>query len=357
LLKRKSGALILLILFLILGSRGQAAPEELSVSQAVEMALENNLDLLIARSELDNSRIIYQKNKADIMRTGSRYAELQNDLTLLQAEDRFKQTENQVVRDTIDRYFRLILGEKEIRSKEETLALEKRRLEEMEQQVATGHRGQLDLMRQQGIYNRAAFDLEESRQDLLDDQEEFQYRLGLGNMPLLDDEALLQVQIIEVDREKFIEEGLAASIDIQIRDKQYLLAEMDLKRALEADTPSLDLQEKENSLEIAALEIIKAEQGGRHRLQRTFNNLTRVFNNLELARESLQETEESHSIILRQEEAGLITSRDLLASRINLMDSERSYLAALNTYLLGALDIKEARGHSLKEVLHEAISD
>lgn len=341
------------LLFIISGFKATAA--EMDVTEAVGHSIDNSIELSIARIELENSRINFRKNEAEIMRTGSRYAELQNELGLLQAENSFSQTENQLVRDTVRIFFQLILSEMELERKEIILELEQRRLDEVEKQVATGHRSQLDLIQQQGNYNSAAFDLEGSRQDLIQDQEEFKYRLGLEELPPLRGDALSAVEPVEIDLEEFLQKALAAATELQVREKQLELAEIDLNRAREATTPALDLQQKENDLEIARLNIEKSENDARHRFQQMYNGLTRAKNNLQLAEESLEEAEKNHDIVVRQEELGLRTTNDLLSSRISLLGAQQSLYSAVNNYYLTLLEIYEAMGHSLKEVADDIL--
>ncbi len=333
------------------------AQDELEVNEAINLALENSIDLRISKIDLDNSRINYKRNEADIMRTGSRYAELQNELGLLQAENSFTQRENQLVRDTARMFFQIILSEMELERKEVTMELEKRRLDEVERQVQTGHRSQLDLIQQQGNYNSAAFDLEASRQDLIQDREEFKYKLGLEELPPLDSGALGQINPRTIDLEEFLEEAIAASIEITVREKQFELAEIDLNRAKEVTTPTLDLQQKENDLEVARLNIIKTERDIQHRFQQMYNSFVRSRNTLQLAVESLEEAEKNHAIIIRQEELGLRTTNDLLSSRISLMGAQQSLASSVNSYYLILLEIFEAMGRNLKEVADEILQN
>lgn len=348
---KKVGVLLVILVFFSLSTSAQ----EVGIREAIDLSWDNSIDLQIATIDLENSRINYKKTEADIMRTGSRYAQLQNELGLMQAENSFLQSENRLVRDTVSQYFSLILTEMELERKETSLELEKRRLEEVEKQVQTGHRSQLDLIQQQSSYNSAAFELEAVRQDLIQDREEFRYKLGLEELPYITKDILLEVESVEIAQENFLEIALASATEITVREKQLELAEIDLNRAREASTPALDLEQKENNLEIARLNITKTEQDVKHRFQQMYNGFTRAQNSLQLAGERLEEAEKNHEIIVRQEELGLRTINDLLASRISLMGAKQSFSQAVNSYYLVLFDIYEAMGHNLKEVADEIL--
>ncbi len=353
-----SGKNVIFLLFLILVSLSlSTSAQEVGITEAIDLSWDNSIDLQIATIDLENSRINYKKTEADIMRTGSRYAQLQNELGLMQAENSFFQSENRLVRDTVSQYFTLILLEMELGRKEAGLELEKRRLEEVEKQVQTGHRSQLDLIQQQSSYNSATFELEAVRQDLIQDREEFRYKLGLEELPYIKKDILLEVETIEIDPENFLEKALESATEIRVREKQLELAEIDLNRAREASTPALDLQQKENNLEIARLNITKTEQDVRHRFQQIYNGLVRARNNLQLAGERLEEAEKNHEIIVRQEELGLRTINDLLSSQISLMGAKESFSQGVNSYYLILFDIYEAMGHNLKEVADEILQN
>ena len=103
----KNIILFLVIFFIASGGLFAAETKEMNLSQAINLALENNLNLKIANLDLKNAQIDYQKTKANNLLTESRYIELQGDLGLLQAEDNYTQTRNEVIIDVVQKYLLL----------------------------------------------------------------------------------------------------------------------------------------------------------------------------------------------------------------------------------------------------------
>ena len=342
-----------LVLLFILGITPALAGDYLSVDEAVELSLENSKELEIARLELENSRISYQRNKADIMRTESKSAELQNELSLMQAEDRFSRTRDQLAQDIISQYLQLLISGHDLVRLEKELELESRRLEETEKQVEMGHSSQMDLIQRQNSYNSAVFNYEESLEDYKEDQRELAYRLGLKELPPLNEELLQQIIEVEIHRDEFMEKALQASTEIKVQKKQVELAELQLSRAQEADTPPLELEERENDLEIARLNLEKAKKDTEHQNREIYNSFIRAGNSLDLALERLKEAEKNHEIVVRQKDMGLKTGRDLLSSEISFMSSEQSLFNALSSYYTSLLEVKKAMGLNVEEVAHD----
>jgi len=117
--------LFLIIFFTVSGGSFAAETKEMNLSQAINLALENNLNLKIANLDLENAQIDYQKTKANNLLTESRYIELQGDLGLLQAEDNYNQTRNEVIIDVVQKFLQLNQAKKNITAKRKEAELEK----------------------------------------------------------------------------------------------------------------------------------------------------------------------------------------------------------------------------------------
>ncbi|GAJ02584.1 unnamed protein product [marine sediment metagenome] len=101
----KGTILFLVIFFIFSGVLFAAELKEMDLSQAINLALKNNLNLKIANLDLENAQIDYEKTKANNLLTESRYIQLQGDLGLLQAKDNYTQIRNQVIIDVVQNIF------------------------------------------------------------------------------------------------------------------------------------------------------------------------------------------------------------------------------------------------------------
>ncbi len=346
------GAILMIFLFLS-GSSVTADNQDLGIIEACNLVLDNSLELEIAHLEKENARFSYEQTRADLKRSESRTAELQNELSLVQSQESFNNTRDDLILDTISSYFDLIIQKQEVKIREKELELDERRLAETEEQVQLGHQSHMDLISQQSSYNSAAFNLEDARQDLIADQESFARDLDRDEVPPLNSELLQQVERVEICQEGFLEEAVEASFELRVQEKQAQIAKLEWERDQARDISSLELKQVENELKIARLEVEKTREDIHHGLKQTFNSFKRAQNNLLLAENSLDEARESHEIILQQEEVGHKTRNQVLSSKISLKNARQSYWSAVSTYYQSILDLKNSMGRDLKEAGHD----
>ena len=346
------GIILFLILFFI-ASGGLFAEEtkEMNLSQAINLALENNLNLKIANLDLENAQIDYQKTKANNLLTESRYIELQGDLGLLQAEDNYTQTRNEVIIDVVQKYLQLNQAKKNITAKSKEAELEKNLLEEVKAQVKAGHKGNLDLLRQENRYHNAVFDLEKASDDYHQSFREFKLELGLNNQ---EGEGFNLVEVDypivwQIDEEEALKKAIENSFILELRERQIELAKVDLERAEVAASPELDLQKIRNNIELANLNFNKTQKELANSIRKQFYAYKQSINSLDLSRQNLNQAQENNSIIIDQVKAGLKTKNDLLSAEISLLQAEYNLNSAILNYYTAKLTMQKLIGQKIEE--------
>ncbi|GAG86200.1 unnamed protein product, partial [marine sediment metagenome] len=258
----KGTILFLFIFFIFSGGLFAAETKEMNLSQAINLALENNLNLKIANLDLENAQIDYEKTKANNLLTESRYIQLQGDLGLLQAKDNYTQTRNQVIIDVVQKYLQLNQAKKNITAKSKEAELERNLLEEVKAQVKAGHKGSLDLLRQENQYYNAVFNLEKANDDYQQSFREFKLELGLNNQGE-EEFNLVEVnypEIWKIGEEEALKMVIENSFILELRKRQIELAKVDLERAEVAASPELDLRKLRNNIELANLNFNKTQK-------------------------------------------------------------------------------------------------
>ncbi len=347
----KSIILFLVIFFIVSGGLFAAETKEMNLSQAINLALENNLNLKIANLDLENAQIDYQKTKANNLLTESRYIELQGDLGLLQAEDNYNQTRNEVIIDVVQKYLQLNQAKKNINAKSKEAELEKNLLEEVEAQVKAGHKGSLDLLRQENKYNNAIFDLEKANDDYHQYFREFKLELGLNDQEG-EEFNLVEVaypEIWQINEEEALKKAIENSFILELRERQIELAKVDLERAEAAASPELDLRKLKNNIELANLNFSKTQKELTNSIRKQFYTYKQSINSLYLSRQNLNQAQENNSIIIDQVKAGLKTKNDLLSAEISLLQAEYNLNSAILNYYMTKLTMQKLIGQKIEE--------
>lgn len=341
--------LFLVIFFIFSGGLFAAETKEMNLSQAINLALKNNLNLKIANLDLENAQIDYEKTKANNLLTESRYIQLQGDLGLLQAKDNYTQTRNQVIIDVVQKYFQLNQAEKNITSKSKEAELEGNLLEEVKAQVKAGHKGSLDLLQQENKYNNAVFNLEKANDDFHQSFREF--KLGLNNQGE-EEFNLVEVDYLkvwEIGEEEVLKKAIENSFTLELRRRQIELAKVDLERAEVTASPELDLRKLRNNIELANLNLNKTQKELDNSIRKQFYAYKQSINSLDLSQQNLNQSQESSSIIIEQVKAGLKTKNDLLSAEISLLQAEYNLNSAILNYYTAKLTLQKLIGQKIEE--------
>ncbi len=342
--------LFFVIFFVFFGTLWGAELKELNLSQAINLALENNLSLKIAHLDLENAQIDYEKTKANNLLTESRYVELQGDLGLLQAKDNYNNIRNQVIIDVVQKYLQLSQNNKNIAVKDKEIELERNLLEEVTAQVKAGHKGSLDLLQQENKYRNAIFNLEKANDDYHQSFREFKLELGLNNQE--EEFNLIEVnypEVWKIDEEEALKKAIENSFTLELRRRQIELSEVDLERAEVAASPKLDLQKLKNNIELANLNYDKAQKELNNSISEQYYTYKQAINSLDLSQQDLIQAQENNNIITEQVKAGLKTKNDLWSAEISLLQAEYNLKSAILNYYMAKLTLQQLMGQKIEE--------
>jgi len=327
---------------------------ELDLNQAINLALKNNLSLKIADLELKNAEIDYDKTKADNLLTSSRYVELQGELGLLQANDNYAQTRNEIIIEVVQKYIQLLMAKKNIFLKEKGTELEKNLFEEVKAQVDAGHKGSLELLQQENEYYNAVFELEKANNDYNQSFKEFIFELGIDEAEEQEQEFNLKEisypQIWNIDEETALKEAVEQSFVLELCQRKIELAQIDLERAIVASSPSLEIQQLKNNIVLSNLDYEKTLKELNNSISKQYYSYKQAINSLNLSQQNLKQAQENYYILSEQVKAGLKTKNDLLSAEINLLQAEYNLNSALLNYHLAKLTLQQLMGQDIKGV-------
>src|SRR5690606_11497518 len=135
-----------LLLAFLAAAPAAAAEYELTIAEAVQLALRADIDYQIAKLTWENAEI--DDRIARVQGELTPYEQLQRDLSLRRAQNTFAQAHNNLVFGVIDDYLGLIQATRQLEIRERQLALAKAELLRTEQMIEIGNATEQDRLRQ-----------------------------------------------------------------------------------------------------------------------------------------------------------------------------------------------------------------
>ena len=343
-----AGIISILFISLILFSTLSRAeePEELELADVIERAFTESHALKMERIRLDNSRISHKRTMAD---ADTKSAKIRAERSINRAENQFAEKENEVIIDTVERYFDFIIDE--MRKEVEKLDFE---LEEMDfSQTQTrydlGQVGELNFRRQQINFDLDEFNFKRSMENYEENVQEFLIDFAYEeNIELI----TFPPETPELpDKDEFKEKMMDNSFRLYSLEIDIKLAEMDLDREKALDSPELDIKQAENDLKLLELEKEEVLKNLESSARGQYLSIEHDKKNVKVNRERLEQAEKSYEIAQEQREMGIIKRSDLLEERKQLRNAEISYYQSRLDYYTAYLELKKSMGYDLEGLI------
>ncbi|MFW6279025.1 MAG: TolC family protein [Bacillota bacterium] len=348
--------LVIVLVFSSLIVQG-AEIEELKPSAAIELARENSLELQMARLELDNAEIDYEKSKAQNAGDESRYNELQTELQIDQAEENFAGEEESLIISVVEDYMQILSDTEDIEITEKQKDLQKKQLEETKAQHEAGHVGNRELTETEHSYENIQNDLKYAQQELEHLKSKFKNRLGIDQETEIELIEIERPEVMERTKEEVISMIVENNFGLEVDRRQVQLAEVELERAEVSSVSSLDKKKLENDLKLAELNLEKNKQNIKDSAQSQYNSFLRAADSMDMAEKSLAQERENFALAEDRYEAEIVTENQLLSSEIDLLEAENSYNEAIVNYLISELNLMQSMGLDLGRVYDEQLKE
>ena len=313
---------------------------QLDLSTAVNIAIEQNYDLQLARLKLAKAKLEYQRQNASNLLTPSKYSKLSAEFSLAAAENTYQNSLDHVISSTISQYNTIWLANLDLEIKNKQLELAKKELAQAKAQYEIGDIGSIALLEQENKYQDAQFTLEKNHDDYQHNLRTFRITLRLEQNELLP-EKLAYPTIWEIDEQEAITTALNNSRDLKLREDEIELARIDLERA-EVSSSELDWEIKEITLKLTELEKEKTSEEVTTTTQEKYYQFKQTIKDMELKKEQLTEAEEKYLLFDQQHKLGLVTPIELLQYEINLLQAKYRYQAVVANYYLHEQVLKQS---------------
>ena len=337
----------LLFVIMVIGNIQITAQESIKLDfpQAVDLALDNNLEFQKAEYQSKNAEIDNKKNEVENRLTQSNLLERQNELSLIEGKEQYQQKKEDLIIQVIDEYLQLKLTQKDLQVKEKELELEKNTLEEIKAQVKAGYKVELDVLEQSTEYHDALFSFESAKLDYQQLLGNFRVTLGLNSKSQFELVSINTPDFKEIELDEVLQKGRQNSVTLRMNNLEIDLASLELEKSKVSDTPEIDINELENNLAITKLDYQIAQQNLDYQIQSQWQNYVQTKNDITLSQNSLNQIKENKIIISNQVKAGLASKDDELSANIGLLQAEYRIASSVRDYYNALLNLQSIMGN------------
>ncbi|MGM0501606.1 MAG: TolC family protein [Bacillota bacterium] len=347
--------ILLIICFLAIPLVVEAKKEELTLTEAIDLALKYDLGSQLAKANLEESKINYQQQKANNLGLNSRYRSLKNKLNLATAEENYLQARNDLIISVVDNHLTIVEKELDIKAKEKQLEYERELLKSIGIRVERGEENHINLLEQQTDYNEATFDLEQVENDYYLSIRDLELKINRSLDQNMKFKNIKEVKILTLKEEQALQQAVENNRFLELREKYVKLADISLNKSKISQNSELNLRMNRINKKTAGLEYEKEKKDLENEVKKKYYLLQQAIGILDLREQQLQQVEENYQIVKKQKEAGFKTADQLLLATANLLEAEYNYQTAVSNYYLGQLQLQKAMGLEIEVVLDELL--
>lgn len=328
-----------------------AAAKNINLESAVDMALENNLDLKEAKISLEKSKLEYEKSKANNLTTQSDYNKLSAEYSLKNARNSYQNTYDSLVKNVIKQYNSLWLAKYNLQIQEKRKKLEEKLLDESEAKFEIGDIGNISLLEQKNSYRDALYNFRSSKDNYDQSLREFRTTLGLADKGELEFSDLKKPKVWKINKEEVVEASLENSLNLKLKEMNLKLARLDKKRS-EISSSEIDKKIAAKSLEKAEISKKRTKSDLENNSILAYHDYQQSIEEIKLKESNFEKAKEDYRLKKEQYNEGLLTRSELLNYEISMMQAEYDYLSAITNYYNKKIALQQQMNVEL-EVVHD----
>lgn len=330
------------------GITNAAANKTWTLSEAMETALQNNIDIL--RAGLEYEKAITEMEQAQYNAEGidansvtslgtaqtkyvsSKQKELAEKIAKQAYEIAREQTKIQVEKT----YYDVLKAENLVKAKEASVQRTQEQLNLVQKKFKSGAAVKTDVNRAEVSLASARADLANAQRDLKNAQVTFNKTLGLAltaNVKLAPVLKYEQASLPAV--EELSRQALENRLEIQRARNSETIAKLNYDlavRYLAANTYTA--RNYKTELEKAKLDVKQQEQNAQAEVISTIFQVQKADEVVRILTNSLEQAKANHSLAKRRYEIGVGTLVDVLTASVDLADTEAKYIEAVYNYTL-----------------------
>lgn len=301
----------------------------LSIEEAIDIALKNNGDLLIAKINLDNASLDYENKKKDP--TTLILALKQSELNLNLEKVRYENTKLQVIQSVRNAYFNVLEAQAQVRLNEKQLNYYEEVFNATKAKYQVGNATATDVSQTELNYLSAVNSLKTAQNNLTIYWSQFWQTLGISPMEgvTLKEPELKSFSFNFDELFNMAKDNLASLVQAKNNVELY---ELQVKLYDNDYTPKATLISAKNSLESAKKSYEQSLNNAKVTIAQRLEQLNASLKDLEVQQKNLDLAKENYKIAQLKFDAGLITKIDLMSAEINIIKAENNYYSSLHNY-------------------------
>lgn len=305
----------------------------LDLRSAIELAYENNVELLLARLELERAQLGLEQVRALSLIEPSPTLHLQAEAGVTLAERGLSLTKQRIAFEVEEAYYNVLRLQNVVDVLDEAEQMATRQLEVAESRRRSGVATEVDVLRARTSLMQTEADKAQAEDNLALVLVQFRQILGLtpGTIIVLDD-AVVTHELVEMTLEEALAEALANRLELAQVRLGVDVAQRELELATNDYTPELTRLQAELELAQAHLQLRRAEDGITLDVYNAYNTMHDAYRRLAVAEQRLAEMEENWRVVQALFDARMATDVEILQGQTGLAEARMSAVNAVFDY-------------------------
>lgn len=337
---------------------------QLTLEEAIEIALEDSSVIEQAKIELEKSEIEYDEGKLFIKKNEDDYEEASaayleqitkneiiNNLSWEIAQREYKDTIDEEIRKLEKKYFDVLHTQRNVKKYEENLKLAEELFDKTKREFQVGKVTELEVTSSELNYEKTLKGLAEEQNELQSMKMELNIMLGFDVMEdiVLTDE--LEVKVFE---ERDITEAINTALenDVDLLKAQLGYEEAKINMEVTERTYSeitFEYREKEAKLKEAEEELESAKKTVEKNVREKYSAVIQKQEGIQTTQKSVEYAELVLDATTLSYDVGLKILTDVQEAQIDLLTEELTLAQDILNYNIAILEFKESLGNEIEE--------
>lgn len=312
-------------------------------SKALDLALQNNLDLKIAALTMENNQIDLQKN--ELSSADTRAQQLSLALELAKSKSTYETARQNVIVGLMTDFAELKKKRLAVEVNEKQLKIKELELKSTKDLFAKRNATEADVKNATLAVDEQKVTLAQSKDELEKVINGLKTRTGLTGAVTFK-EITVQISSVRYDPAKAVSQAEAASVALKERETQRQLAQLELEKGQLEKKSQLDLKKLANSKEIADYQYQQLKNELAEEVKNGLFTVNQAYTAIQVKTSRYEIAKEDHQKIKLGQQKGYYTEMQALESEIAFLNAERELFAAKVDSIIAVMELRQLLGES-----------
>lgn len=324
-----------LMLFSGMAQAGDKADQSISLKleSAVELAVEQNVELALTKAEVEAARVNLEQVRAQSLVKPSPTMLRQAETALDIAQRNLALAEQDLVLQVEEAYYDVLRLKNLLTVLDEARSSAKRQLEVSVNRRNAGVATEIDVLRAQNSLAKIEVDRSQALDNLNLTLLKLKQTLALPATAKLSlDETVVTSEPVAMSLEEATKEGLANRVEMAQGRVAIEVARKEVELSTNDYTPELTLAKAKVEAEKASLRLHQIQNGIALDVQSKYNRVQDTYRRLNLTQQQLIEAQENLRVVNAMFEVGAATDLEVLGAQTKLTEARTAAVNAVYDY-------------------------